>query len=221
MMLPALCLRSSPTLFNAGLSCALPADRSSAAARPRRALLPGWGCCVGPRSIGGPGLPRARLISSDLWQGSVGWQPVKCHFALSRSRFNPFSPSFSPGGKRVPGQVAPDPVSSGWDARVPGAAALTAAGAGGEAAELCRLKTRRRRRCSEHPCREGPGSEEAGERSGLPSGSRQSCLFLVQLSPLPGSLLASAWQEQTRGHVNRPSVTMLSAGPVTGSVPSA
>lgn len=125
-MLPALCLRSSCVLFNAGLSCVLTADLSSATAHRLKVLLPSWGCCVGPRSIGGPGLPRVRLMSSDLSQGSIGWQPVKCHFALSRSCFNPFSPSFSSGGKRVPRQAAPDPVSGGWDAGVPGAAALSA-----------------------------------------------------------------------------------------------
>lgn len=113
VMLPALCLCSSPALFSAGLACALPAEPGDADARPRRVLLPGWGCCVGPRSIGGPGLPRAWLMSSDLSQGSVGWQPVKCHFVLSRSRFNPFPPLFFPGGKCVPGRAAPDPVSGG------------------------------------------------------------------------------------------------------------
>lgn len=95
-MLPAPCLRSGPALLSAGCSCALPADLSAADARPRRALLPGRGCCVGPGSIAGPGLPRERLISSDLSQGSGEWQPVKCHFALSRSRFNPFPPFSRP-----------------------------------------------------------------------------------------------------------------------------
>lgn len=112
--------------------------------------LPGWGRCVGPKSICGPGLPCAQLINSDFSQGgsqasAILHYPghVLTHFLLL----------FPPAGSMFLGRLLLTRL--GVAGGMPGCPELllsqhlTAAGAAEGAAELCGLKTRRRRRCSE------------------------------------------------------------------------
>lgn len=178
--------------------------------------LSGWGHCVGPGSIGGPGVSCAQLISSDFLQGgsqasAILHYPghVSTHFLL----LFPLAGSVFLGGllpTRL-GVVGGMPVYS----ELLLSQHLTAAGAAEGAAKLCGLKTRRRRRCSEASL-QGRTRLSRGWRE-----VRASFRLLVPLCPLPASLWADAWQDQARGRVNCLGVTMLSAGLVTVAVPGA